>query len=257
MTILPLGTNGFFPSFNRQTACYAIPHGDTLIILDAGSGLFRLAEEGGKALLTNVKNIHLFLSHYHLDHTFGFYAAFNLLKEKNVTVFGMEKKKVFSELPSLGYFPIQYEKEHGHIQWIKLKEGKQEIADYAVSVRRQYHRGEGSLAFRFSFGMAYVTDSEPNSESIAFVKGVPLLLHEHNEESPNTRNDSPLEEYIYGGHVTTHGAAMIAKLAKVGKLALIHHSPFAPWTKLEMQRKRAAEVFAHTILTKDMDRIEW
>src|SRR3989338_4937318 len=98
MNIIPLGTNGFFPSFNRQTACYAIPHGKTLIVLDAGSGLFRFAEPEGQKLLQSVTDIHLYLSHYHLDHTFGFYAAFKLFAGKTIQVFAKTDKKVFSEL---------------------------------------------------------------------------------------------------------------------------------------------------------------
>src|SRR3989344_4405343 len=101
MKIIPLGTNGFFPSFDRQTACYVIAYGKILIILDAGSGLFRFAESVGIDILKNVKEIHLYLSHYHLDHTFGFYAAFKLFKNKKVTVFGSCEKQVFSEFVKL------------------------------------------------------------------------------------------------------------------------------------------------------------
>src|SRR3989344_8977467 len=112
MKVIPLGTNGFFPSFNRQTACYAIPKDKILIVLDAGSGLFRFAEPVGIDLLKNVKEIHLYLSHYHLDHTFGFYAAFKLFKGKKVSVFGSCEKQVFSEFVKLKHFPIDYSREY-------------------------------------------------------------------------------------------------------------------------------------------------
>ena len=141
--ILPLGTNGFFPSFGRESASYVIPCGDILIILDAGSGLFRLAEPQGQTLLKQSSQIHLYLSHYHLDHTFGFYGAFNLFKDKNVTVFGMENKKVFSELPSLNYFPIDYEKEFSHFRWKKLGPGnhtEEELESQAELARSVFPR---------------------------------------------------------------------------------------------------------------------
>ena len=101
MKLIPLGTNGFFPSFGRQTACYAIPIKKTLIILDAGSGLFRLAEPVGKKLLDGIDEIHLYLSHYHLDHTFGFYAAFKLFNNVKVRVFAPSGRQVFWEFVSL------------------------------------------------------------------------------------------------------------------------------------------------------------
>lgn len=140
MQIIPLGTNGFFPSFGRQTACYAISLAEKLIILDGGSGLFRLAEPAGKRLLDGTYEVHLFLSHYHFDHTFGFYAAFRLLEDKKVTVFAPTNKKVFSDLVK-DYFPIDYEKKHQNFSWQKLMIGENKINDYSVRVRKQSHRG--------------------------------------------------------------------------------------------------------------------
>lgn len=259
MTILSLGTNGFFPSFGRETACYAIPLKKTLIILDAGSGFFRLADKAQK-LLENSKEVHIFLSHYHLDHTFGFYAAFELLKEKKVTVFGPSERKVFSELPSLFYFPIDYSLKHKNFYWQKLTGGTHTIFFYKVSVRVQNHRGEISLGFRFHFSdreVAYVTDCQPEKESVEFVRGVRLLLHEHwfpGEELYGKRTQ--VEDHVIDGHVTTVGTALIARKAKVGKLVLLHHHPFTDNQQLEKQLRFACSIFPQTALAEDLKRIE-
>lgn len=247
MHLIPLGTNGFFASFNRETACFAIPHEKTLIILDAGSGLFRLAQPEGQKLLAQADEIHLFLSHYHLDHTFGFYGAFHLFRNRKVTVFAPTDKHVFSDIGK-DYFPINYEKKHKNFSWQRLTIGENKIGKYNVRVRKQDHRGEGSLAFVFSFGVAYVTDSEYTNEGIDFVSGVKLLLHEHYR--PGT-----LQDYFDGEHVTTVGAAMIAKEAGVGKLALIHHYPFADDKQLSSQLKLAKSIFSNTVLAKDLENI--
>lgn len=264
MFVLPLGTNGFFPSFGRETMCFAIPFGKTLIILDAGSGLYRLAEPEGKKLLEGVENIHLFLSHYHLDHTFGFYAAFKLLRGKKVTVFGSQIKKVFSELPKLDYFPVKYDRQFSNFLFHKLAIGKQEVDDYTVFVRKQYHRGEGSLAFRFDFtkyktSLAYVTDSEPTVEGIVFVRGVKLLLHEHWYSGINLLNKRKLniKDHCIEGHVTTVGAAWIAKMAKSSKLCLVHHYPFYNAQELEKQQDLARKIFQKTELAMDLKMINF
>ena len=264
MKVIPLGTNGFFPSFGRATACYAIPLKDKLIILDAGSGLFRLAEQEGKELLRGKKEVHLYLSHYHLDHTFGFYAAFKLLKGKKVTVLAESGRQVFWEFVTMKHFPINYSKVHKNFSWQAISEGNHKISSYQVSVRKQDHRGEGSLAFRFSFQersalgrkfeLAYVTDSEPTKESIEFVRGVPLLLHEHGFVG---KTNIKLNKQIIDGHVTTIGATLLAKEAKVGKLALIHHYPFADDKKLASQLKIARSIFPKTILAKDLEMINF
>lgn len=248
MKIIPFGTNGFFPSFNRQTACYTIPYGKILIILDAGSGLFRFAEPFGKKLLNGVEEIHLYLSHYHLDHTFGFYAAFKLFEDKKVFVYSNQERQVFWEFVSLKHFPIDYHKAHRNFTWKTLKEGNNLISDYSVQVRIQDHRGEESLAFRFKLNdgeFAYVTDSEFSPRGITFVKDVPLLLHEHDTLGTNEK------EVYNGNHVTTYGAVRIAKEAEVGSLYLIHHNPFLSNAQLIQQLKATKRIFTRTKLSMD------
>lgn len=249
MQLIPLGTNGFFASFNRETACFAMCYERKLILLDAGSGLFRLAQPEGQKLLSEADEIHLFLSHYHLDHAFGFYGAFHLLRGKKVTVFAPTGKHVFSDIGK-EYFPVEYEKLHQNFSWKILRERENTIDNYTVKVRKQDHRGEGSFAFVFSFGVAYVTDSEYTSSGVDFVRGVKLLLHEH-------YRPGSLEEYFDGEHVTTFGAATIAKEAGIGKLTLIHHYPFADEVQLQSQLRRAQSIFPQTVLAKDLEVIEF
>lgn len=259
MTIIPLGTNGFFPSFGRQIACYVIPLKNKLIILDAGSGLFRLAEPIGKKLLSNVSDIHLFLSHYHLDHTFGFYAAFKIFKNKKVTVYAQETKQVFRELVTLKYFPVDYIKEHNNFNWKSLKIGENTLDGYQILVRKQHHRGEGSLAFRFRLQnkeLAYITDSEPNQNCIDFAREVDLLLMEHYLTGDKIKSNR-IEDQSEGGHISTIGAARIAKLAQVGKLALIHHYPFYNNKNLISQLKISRSIFPNTELAQDLKEIDF
>lgn len=262
-----MGTNGFFPSFGRQTACFAIPYGKILILLDAGSGLFRLAEKEGQKLLRNFQEIHLFLSHYHLDHTFGFYAAFNIFQGKKVKVFAQQDRQVFSEFVDLSYFPVEYKKVHRNFSWEILETGENKIGDYWVSVNKQNHRTETSLAFLFNFKgktVAYVTDGEPRKETIEMIRNVDLLLHEHGfsgEEILNKKVD-PVQlknlNKIYNcsdGHVTSVGAALIAKEAKAGELVLAHHNPFADEKQLSRQLNLAKSIFPKTILAQDLQKI--
>lgn len=263
MKVIPLGTNGYFSSFNRQTACYVIPYNKRLIIFDAGSGLFRLAEPVGKKILKGVDDIDLFLSHYHLDHTFGFYGAFKFFEGKKVTVYGSHQKQVFSEFVKLKHFPVDYSKEHKNFTWRTLREGSHKISDYRVFVRKQFHRREGSLAFRLEFpngkSMAYVTDSEPTGESIKFVRSVDLLLHEQEKagEKSGYNKRVKLEELYEDGHVTTEGAALIVEKAKAGKLYLIHHNPFLDNRDLKLELTKARKIFKESYLAMDLEEIEF
>jgi ribonuclease BN (tRNA processing enzyme) len=257
MTIIPLGTNGFFSSYGRQTACYAVPLGKILILLDAGTGLFRLAEPEGQRLLNKAETVHIFLSHYHLDHAFGFYAAFKLLEGKSVKVFAPSGRQIFSELVVLRHFPVDYEKVHRNFAWHNINEPNSSIDGYNVKVRTQNHRGERSFAFRFRIKdkeIAYVTDGEPTKNGMEFVENVDLLLHEHDYSGEELCIKDYTKQLI-DGHVTTMGAAQIAECAKVRKLALIHHKPFYGNKRLEKLLKIAKNIFPRTILAKDLETI--
>jgi ribonuclease BN (tRNA processing enzyme) len=256
MKVIPLGTNGFFPSFGRQTACYIFRLKDTLIVLDAGSGLFRLAERN--SLLQGVREVHLYLSHYHLDHTFGFYAAFKLLKGLEVKVFAGESRRLFSEFVNLNYFPIDYSRKHKNFTWHMLKESVFTDSGYTVSVIKQKHRSEVSFAYKFNFGLAYVTDGDISQKTLEFVKNIPLLLYEHSEDGREIyRRTKKIGSQMLDGHATTIGAALIAKGANVGQLALIHHNPFADNAKLQKQLSLAKSFFPKTSLAFDFQIIEF
>lgn len=258
MKIIPFGTNGFFSSFNRLTACYIIPYKGILIILDAGSGLYRLSEPIGQKLLSKHSKLHIFLSHCHIDHTIGFYAAFKLLQGKEVSVFGNSEKKVFSELTKLDYFPINYSQEYKNFEWQKLRKGINEIDNYQVETIGLNHRGEESLAFRFDFGLTYLTDGEISEKSMEFCKSSKLLLHEHGYtgEKPDDRNLN-IKNYMQEGHATTVGAAILAKRANVEKLILIHHLPYVEAGILHQQLDVAKSIFPQTQLAMDLHEIDF
>ena len=58
-----LGTAGYHPNEHRHTSCYFLP--ESGIVLDAGTGLFRLAG------LIQTSTLDILLSHAHLDHVAG------------------------------------------------------------------------------------------------------------------------------------------------------------------------------------------
>jgi ribonuclease BN (tRNA processing enzyme) len=69
MEITFLGTAGWMPNDQRETASIAVRVGSSLILLDAGTGIRRLVTD--PALHGGVESIHVMLSHFHLDHVVG------------------------------------------------------------------------------------------------------------------------------------------------------------------------------------------
>src|SRR5688572_7600870 len=84
-----LGTAGYHPNESRHTSCVYVPDAipDCGVILDAGTGMFRLI---GRPLPAQ---LHIFLSHAHLDHVTGLTYLLCILlgKQCEVTLYGAKQ----------------------------------------------------------------------------------------------------------------------------------------------------------------------
>ena len=74
MKVTVWGCRGSLPSpgpeknrYGGNTSCVQVEHNDTCLVLDGGSGIQRL----GATLDEKYKEVHLLLTHLHIDHTMG------------------------------------------------------------------------------------------------------------------------------------------------------------------------------------------
>ncbi|WP_373400122.1 MBL fold metallo-hydrolase [Algoriphagus halophilus] len=84
MIIKVWGCRGSLPSpgpeniiYGGNTSCVQVLYKDTCVILDGGSGIQRL----GKFLNPKIKEVHILLTHLHIDHTMGlgFFSPYTIL----------------------------------------------------------------------------------------------------------------------------------------------------------------------------------
>jgi ribonuclease BN (tRNA processing enzyme) len=221
MKLVLLGTGGYYGNDRRHTACMMLP--DVGIVLDAGSGLYRIHDY----LVTN--ELSIFLSHAHLDHVIGLTHLLGVLEPEllaQTTIFGKAEKLVairrhlFAEelFPVLPAFRFESIEERtplaagGQLTYFPLK-----------------HPG-GSVGFRLDWpgaaksrghSLAYVTDTtaDPAADYVDAIRGVDVLIHEayflHDE---NQWSDTV-------GHSCVQAVAKVAAKAQVGRLVLVHMSP--------------------------------
>ena len=71
-----LGTTGYHPNNQRQTACLMLP--ELGIIFDAGTGIFRARD------LIQTDTLDIFLTHIHLDHCVGLTFLYDVLYQKEM-----------------------------------------------------------------------------------------------------------------------------------------------------------------------------
>lgn len=247
MKLVFLGTTGYHPNARRHTMCLMLP--EIGMVLDAGTGFFRVRDH----LAT--PELHIVLSHAHLDHVVGLTYLFDVLHEKpttRVVIYGGEnylgavRKHLFSEL----LFPVEFAFETQAI------DGGQETFPIpgggTGTWRRQQHKG-GSIGYKFTWpgrSLAYITDTTANPDDVEFFRGVDVLVHECYFP------DSMQQRAALTNHSCAGAVAAAAREAGVGRLYLVHMNPLdAGDDPVGLPGMRA--IFPETHLAEDLMKIEF
>ncbi|MBI1348585.1 metal-dependent hydrolase [bacterium] len=234
-----LGTGGFHPNERRHTACVWLPeHG---VVFDAGSSVFRIPSR------LQTDELQVFLSHAHLDHICGltFLLTPLLLKSlKRCRVYAQPDiiaaveahlfcKPIFPIRPAVEFIPLSpvTETPAGRVTWLPL------------------HHPGGSTGYRIDMpdgrSLAYITDTTANPDSIPFLSGLDLLIHECNYPDSMAQWCEPT------GHSHASQVAHIAAAAKVSQLYLTHFDPqLTSDDPINLASTRA--IFPETYLAEDL-----
>ncbi len=227
-----LGTAGYHPNETRHTSCYFVPEAG--LVLDAGSGLFRLTD------LIQTRHLDILISHAHLDHIVGLTFLLDVLHRRaevgrpveSLRIFGQRAKldairtHLFSDL----IFPVPLSAD-----WIAIDDQPRFQAGGAeIAWRIQPHPGD-SLGYRIDWPghrLIYATDTsgqigdadvqwcvQAGPEGESEPKRPDLLIHEC------YFRDSHQEWAKQTGHSWTGRVAEVAGRVRPRRLLLTHLNP--------------------------------
>lgn len=249
MRIEFLGTGGFHPNRRRHTACVLLP--DAGIAFDAGTSAFRLVER------LRSPDLHVFLSHAHLDHICGLtYLLVPLLtgQIRSCRVYATEAvhQAIDQGLLHESIFPI-----HPGFQKVMLESDKEyRIGDVWITHHPLVSHPGGSRAFRCdwtennnSHSATYVTDTTVDGTYTSFIRETDLLIHECNFA------DRMSQWCEKTGHSHTSQVAHLAREAAVGQLVLTHIDPQNPEDD-PVGLETARSIFPRTVLAEDSMEIQ-
>ncbi len=230
MTITILGTRGSTPVsggdfalYGGATSCISISCENTLLFLDAGSGIMASTPPTGK-------KVSILLSHLHLDHLIGLplYPAL-FQKGMSVDIYGKGRngvtlEKALCTLFHPPYWPVGLGDIAADVSFNDV-ENHFSIGPLTIDSMEGSHPG-GSTVYRVRHGDAsfvYATDFEHNdvtSDKLAiFGKGADVLLY----DAQYTDAEYPARRGF--GHSTPSAGIKIAERAGVRRLLFSHHAP--------------------------------
>jgi ribonuclease BN (tRNA processing enzyme) len=225
--LIPLGTNGFIPSFGRQTMSFLLVDGARALLLDAGSGVGRLLEPAVARALEPCARLEILLTHYHLDHVVGLSYLPGVWRGRAVRLWcpapplvDAPPEEALDRLFSPPLFPLRLRELPLGVEVEPFGSPELEIDGWSLRFRRQIHPG-GSVAVRVDDRLAYVTDTAVDDENAVFARGVDLLLHEA-WLSDAQAVDVDLRTQ---GHTPAGGVARVARAAGCRRVMTIHHHP--------------------------------
>ncbi|KAA1257740.1 ribonuclease Z [Rubripirellula obstinata] len=220
-----LGTAGYHPNETRHTSCYFLPKSG--IVLDAGSGAFRLAD------LIETETLDILLSHAHLDHTLGLTFLLDVLYQCEQRKHSISTVRVWGEAAKLDavknnllsdlIFPADLA-----CEWRPIDDLPSfAIGDCKVVWRAQDHPG-GSVAYRLDWAkddqakrLVYASDTtgDLSDEHADWSRGADVLLHEcYFQNSSATWAEKT-------GHTWTERVADVAVKSQPKHLLLTHINP--------------------------------
>lgn len=258
MDVTLLGTLGWMPRGSRETTCFAVRTGSTLLIFDAGTGFQRLLDPELADLLDGAGEVQLFLSHYHLDHVCGLAYLSGVLPERDViirppaeTLTGVDPRAAVAELVRRPYNPVDLA-DLKNVRVEPTHEGANDVAGHVLRVRAQHH-SDTSVSFRLDDDLVIATDTKVDRAAVAFAQGASLWLHESWYWSGDPGLAAVHEELRrgYAAHSEATGVAGLAAEAGVGRLILVHLNPLAGETSYLPMRDAARTVFARTDVVDD------
>lgn len=235
MRLTLLGTQGWIPTGRRETTCITLDGDGVLFIFDAGTGLRRLLEPPAAELLAAAGELHLFLTHYHLDHVCGLAYLPGIFADRRLTVHvpGADLNGVDPERGVAGLIRSPFNpRPWADIPVVEthVLAADNDIAGHSVRLRPQQHP-DTTVAYRVDDLFVLATDTVADPGTADFARGARILAHEAwTDGSDDYPGLSPayaeLVRATSSGHTAAPDAARIAADAGVDELILMHLNPF-------------------------------
>ncbi len=266
-----------FDEFGGHTTCVQVEYNNTLLLIDAGTGI----RNAGNAILARAKEnpnrkIHLLFTHTHWDHIQGFpFFVPAYLPNYHLLIYGETKSspgnpdpadsgktkdvwtiaRTLSQQQFFMFFPVSVHSMSSKMEFFELMPGRELKIDDIVIHSISMSHPNSTLGFRLEAGgksFVFCTDVEHNPDMTQrlakFGRNADIFAYDC-QYTP--------EEYENGkqgwGHSTYEAAIEISRKAQVKNLHMIHHDPSHSDEIILQMEKLAQALFPATHAVREGD----
>jgi len=218
--------------YGGNTSCVELRAGETLVILDAGTGIKRL----GDSLLTRkIKHADLLLTHVHWDHINGFpffapaYQSNYRFRVKAADLSHLGGiREVLAGQMAKPTFPVPLEAMRSELVFEDFTRGDDFYITPELKVlTAPLKHPNGATAYRLEYqgkSVCYVTDTEhvidsPDQNVLGIIEGADVVIYD------GMYTDEEFKDKIGWGHSTWQEAVRLCQQASVKQLVIFHHEP--------------------------------
>ncbi|MFO7870688.1 MAG: MBL fold metallo-hydrolase [Kiritimatiellia bacterium] len=242
-----------FLKHGGSTTCFACLSDGRLIIIDAGTGISRIAGQVGN--FDGIDSITLFFTHFHMDHLIGlpdFLSScprrlpLTMMADPDRPTGWRTDLTAFIGKP---YWPVGLTDTYSTVNYRDLPGDTDGLAIGSAHISwMNVPHPQQCLAYRIALSqkvIAIATDAEYTADSLdgAFLD---FCRDSHVLVFDAQYTDREYADRHGWGHSTWRTAAACARMAHAGQLVLTHHDPERTDTELEEIEKAAQAEFRNT-----------
>ena len=182
MKLTVLGSGGWIPTHENETACYMIETEKALILLDAGTGVSNLSSY--QDVIRRYDTLHIVLSHYHFDHVIGLSYLPMLFNKHQIWIHGPGApaypagvKEILNSFFSEPFAGSSAEELTEHMHFADYTEGPFMVENVSFQAFPQHH-AHPSYGLKVENLLYYASDTSLLEATFQRAEGVKMLLHE-------------------------------------------------------------------------------
>lgn len=244
--------------YGGNTSCIEVEAGSYRFVLDAGTGIRRL---GQAFLRSDVRTLHLLLTHTHWDHIngFPFFApAYSRNRQIHIMAGHLATsggvQGVLANQMNNPTFPVPLSALEADLVFEDFKAGESFNLYPEIKIRTApLNHPNNATGYRIEYGgrsLCYVTDTEHvpgqlDQNILGLIEGADVVIYD------STYSEEEYPKHVGWGHSTWNEGVRLCRAAGARKFVMFHHDPEHTDTIMDDMGRQARQAWADTEVAQE------